>query len=237
MELAAMPLLTRSSPITTSLDVLKSPEVLRAGKYRSECSGWGRHKFVTARRMLNGPFTTCLRYSFPVLDVTLLTVEMTYGVFEAGAVKHRKPPLDAPLDLGRAERLVKPRLDFCGSVREMRAFQRARVILGGLGSCRGLESSFDNRIFRCLVISPAGRAIRDFRSIPELLEALRDAIKAHRSLYTAGKILHRDISENNIIITDPKEADGFTGCISISPFRRCSKCFYPDWSTASRVYL
>ncbi|KAA6414276.1 MAG: hypothetical protein FRX48_02639 [Lasallia pustulata] len=75
------------------------------------------------------------------------------------------------------------------------------------------ESSFDNRIFRCLVISPAGRVIGDFRSIPELLEALRDAIKAHRSLYTAGMILHRDISENNIIITDPKEADGFTGML------------------------
>ncbi|KAA6409210.1 MAG: hypothetical protein FRX48_06763 [Lasallia pustulata] len=75
------------------------------------------------------------------------------------------------------------------------------------------ESSFDNRIFRCLVISPAGRAIRNFRSIPELLEALRDPIKAHRSLYTAGKILHSDISENNIIITDPKEADGFTGML------------------------
>jgi Fungal protein kinase len=44
------------------------------------------------------------------------------------------------------------------------------------------ESSFDNRIFRCLVISPAGRVIRDFRSILELLEALRDAIKGHRSL-------------------------------------------------------
>ncbi|KAK3177211.1 hypothetical protein OEA41_008540 [Lepraria neglecta] len=75
------------------------------------------------------------------------------------------------------------------------------------------KSSFDNRIFRCLVISPAGRAIRDFGSILELLKALRDAIKAHRSLYTAGKILHRDISENNIIITDPKEADGFTGIL------------------------
>ncbi|KAL8647621.1 MAG: hypothetical protein Q9210_005451 [Variospora velana] len=75
------------------------------------------------------------------------------------------------------------------------------------------DSSFDNRIFGCLVISPGGRAIRDFRSIPELLEALRDAIKAHRSLYTEGKILHRDISENNIIITDPKEADGFTGML------------------------
>jgi hypothetical protein len=75
------------------------------------------------------------------------------------------------------------------------------------------DSSFDNRIFSCLVISPAGRAIRDFRSISELLEALRDAIKAHRSLYTKGKILHRDISENNIIITDPKKADGFTGML------------------------
>lgn len=52
-----------------------------------------------------------------------------------------------------------------------------------------------------------------FGSIPELLEALRDAIKAHRSLYTKGKILHRDISENNIIITDPKEADGFKGML------------------------
>ena len=75
------------------------------------------------------------------------------------------------------------------------------------------DSSFDNRIFGCLVISPAGRAIQDFRSIPELLEALRDAIKAHRSLYRDGKILHRDISENNIIITDPKETDGFTGML------------------------
>ncbi len=63
------------------------------------------------------------------------------------------------------------------------------------------------------MISPAGRAIQDFRSIPELLEALRDAIKAHRSLYRDGKILHRDISENNIIITDPKETDGFTGML------------------------
>ena len=75
------------------------------------------------------------------------------------------------------------------------------------------ENSFDNRIFRCLVISPAGRAVRDFRSIKELLEALRDAIKAHRSLYLMGNILHRDISENNIIITDPEKADGFTGML------------------------
>jgi Fungal protein kinase len=51
------------------------------------------------------------------------------------------------------------------------------------------EGTFDNRIFRCLVVCPAGRAIYDFdRNVPslpaikELLEALHDAIKAHRSL-------------------------------------------------------
>ena len=75
------------------------------------------------------------------------------------------------------------------------------------------NSSFDNRIFGYLVISPSGRTIRDFRLIQELLKALRDAIKAYRSLYTDGKILYRDISENNIIIIDPKEADGFTGIL------------------------
>jgi serine/threonine protein kinase len=75
------------------------------------------------------------------------------------------------------------------------------------------DGSVNNRLFCCLVISPAGRAISEFKSRVELLEALRDAIKAHRSLYLTGKILHRDISENNIIITDPKKADGFSGML------------------------
>ena len=76
------------------------------------------------------------------------------------------------------------------------------------------QDPFDNRIFRCLVIFPAGTVIRHFRSRCELLEALRDAIKAHRSLLMDGKILHRDISENNIIIPDdPKEVDDFAGIL------------------------
>ena len=70
-----------------------------------------------------------------------------------------------------------------------------------------LESSKDNdsfkdRVFCCLVISPPGRAIDQFRSIKEYLQALRDAIKGHKSLYHDAGILHRDISVNNIIITD-----------------------------------
>lgn len=42
---------------------------------------------------------------------------------------------------------------------------------------------------------------------------MRDAIKAHQSLYVTGNILHCDISSNNIIITDPATADGFKGLL------------------------
>ncbi len=75
------------------------------------------------------------------------------------------------------------------------------------------DGPFDNRLLSCLVISPAGQALSKFDSVSELLTALRDTIKAHRSLYIQGKSLHRDISEGNIIITDPKKADGFTGML------------------------
>ncbi|UKZ48431.1 hypothetical protein TrVGV298_002654 [Trichoderma virens] len=75
------------------------------------------------------------------------------------------------------------------------------------------QVAYDNRILRVLAISPAGRCVNQFRSIPELLTCLCDAIKVHRSLYQDGKILHRDISENNIIITNPVTADGFNGML------------------------
>ncbi|KAJ4308018.1 hypothetical protein N0V84_012350 [Fusarium piperis] len=75
------------------------------------------------------------------------------------------------------------------------------------------EDLWENRIYSCLVISPAGRVISGFRTTKELLAAMRDAIKAHQSLYTVGNILHRDISSNNIIITTPKAADGFEGML------------------------
>ncbi|KAI1475422.1 hypothetical protein F4774DRAFT_292185 [Daldinia eschscholtzii] len=72
---------------------------------------------------------------------------------------------------------------------------------------------WENSIYSCLVVSPAGRVISEFRNIKELLESLRDAIKAHQSLYIKGKILHRDISPNNIIITKPELANGFKGML------------------------
>ncbi|KAM5499615.1 hypothetical protein McanMca71_006189 [Microsporum canis] len=75
------------------------------------------------------------------------------------------------------------------------------------------DEVYDNRILRCLVISPAGRPIYEYKSRLELLIALRDGLMAHRSLYLDGKILHRDISENNIIITDPDSAGGRSGML------------------------
>ena len=86
------------------------------------------------------------------------------------------------------------------------------------------NGKYSNRIFGCLAIAPAGRALSEFTQRPEstksvlsaireLLTTLRDAIKAHRSLYLEGHILHRDISENNIIVTNPDETGGFAGML------------------------
>ena len=64
-----------------------------------------------------------------------------------------------------------------------------------------------------MAISPSEILLEDVNSLPELLCAFRDAIKAHRSLFLDGNVLHRDVSRNNIIITDPKEAGGFSGTL------------------------
>ncbi|KAI0191791.1 serine/threonine-protein kinase Sgk2 [Xylaria flabelliformis] len=74
---------------------------------------------------------------------------------------------------------------------------------------------WENKTFSCLVVSPAGRVISEFETTKELLESMRDAIRAHRSLYITGNILHRDISPNNIIITKPEKetSDSFKGML------------------------
>lgn len=69
-----------------------------------------------------------------------------------------------------------------------------------------------NRVHTRL-ITVKGRSITDFQNNLELLYALRDAIRGHQSLYR-HKLLHRDISTNNIMITrttGPPRADGFKG--------------------------
>ncbi|KAK3680935.1 hypothetical protein LTR37_021027 [Vermiconidia calcicola] len=70
-----------------------------------------------------------------------------------------------------------------------------------------------NRMFGWLAISPGSRTLSTFGPVKELLTSLRDAMRGHRSLYIEGKTLYRDISENNVIATEPASVGGFTGML------------------------
>lgn len=72
---------------------------------------------------------------------------------------------------------------------------------------------FVNRTFSCVATTPLGRPIRQFTSIPELLEVLRDLVKALQSLYVNARILHRDVAIKNLIITPQHSADSPKGVL------------------------
>ncbi|KAH7233437.1 kinase-like domain-containing protein [Fusarium tricinctum] len=54
----------------------------------------------------------------------------------------------------------------------------------------------------CVVTSPFARDLESYHSIEELMRCFRDVIKGHYFLYHDSKILHRDISVANIMITN-----------------------------------
>lgn len=64
------------------------------------------------------------------------------------------------------------------------------------------EMSLRNRIFTCIVLSPAGRPLYTFKTAPELLQVFRDAVAGHRSLLQSAGLLHQDVSMGNIVIVD-----------------------------------
>ncbi|CAD6506426.1 BgTH12-07352 [Blumeria graminis f. sp. triticale] len=70
-----------------------------------------------------------------------------------------------------------------------------------------------DRQFTAAGISPYGRPIDKFRSALELIIGISDAIKAHRSLLMDAKILHRDISVNNILLTGIETSDKLGGVL------------------------
>jgi thiamine kinase-like enzyme len=80
---------------------------------------------------------------------------------------------------------------------------------------RGLHfpQTFVNRTFSCVATTPLGRPIRQFTSIPELLEVLRDLVKALQSLYVNARILHRDVAIKNLIIAPQHSADSPKGVL------------------------
>ncbi|PGH16587.1 hypothetical protein AJ79_01693 [Helicocarpus griseus UAMH5409] len=58
------------------------------------------------------------------------------------------------------------------------------------------QGAYDNRILRCLVISPAGRPIYDYRSPVELVVAICDAIRAHQTADgNSGMLIDLDLAK------------------------------------------
>ncbi|KAI0483668.1 kinase-like domain-containing protein [Xylaria cf. heliscus] len=80
---------------------------------------------------------------------------------------------------------------------------------------QGLQFSqpFINRTLSCVATAPLGRPIQKWTSIPELLEVLRDLVKALRSLYLDAGIIHRDIAIKNLIIALQPSADSPKGVL------------------------
>ncbi|KAH6637139.1 hypothetical protein F5144DRAFT_647085 [Chaetomium tenue] len=72
---------------------------------------------------------------------------------------------------------------------------------------------FVNRVFSCVATAPLGRPIQKFTSIAELLETLRDLVKALRSLYLDARIIHRDIAIKNLVIAPQSSADNPKGVL------------------------
>jgi hypothetical protein len=70
-----------------------------------------------------------------------------------------------------------------------------------------------NRTFSCVATTPLGRPIQKFRSIHELLEVFCDLVKALRSLYLDGRIIHRDIAIKNVVITSQHSVDSPKGVL------------------------
>lgn len=100
---------------------------------------------------------------------------------------------------------IRPR-ERCESIKEDREESTSHVD-GLVEYTEETTNMFQNRVLTCIVTSPVGRPLHTFQSLSELLHAMRDAIKCHRSLLFDARILHQDISVGNIIIVDGRWED------------------------------
>ncbi|KAJ6449718.1 hypothetical protein C8R47DRAFT_1230544 [Mycena vitilis] len=63
--------------------------------------------------------------------------------------------------------------------------------------------TIETRVHRRLVLTPFAKALPMFATRKELVSIMIDAVTAHRDLYFKAKILHRDISINNLMLAPP----------------------------------
>ncbi|KAJ3533030.1 hypothetical protein NMY22_g7502 [Coprinellus aureogranulatus] len=62
------------------------------------------------------------------------------------------------------------------------------------------------------VLEPLGMEIHNFKSVPQVLRAIRDAVQGHFGLYGLN-ILHRDISNRRILLGNDGAAEGWRGAL------------------------
>ncbi|KAK7722057.1 hypothetical protein SLS63_009338 [Diaporthe eres] len=107
--------------------------------------------------------------------------------------------------------------------------------------CCSQDAWNEPKQFTCTVVTPQGRSLHKYQSIPEVLFALRDAVRAHRSLYQDGRILHRDINPSNIIIPsygpDTDAADAARGVvIDFDMAKENSEPYQPNQAVGTYIF-
>ncbi|KAK2767533.1 hypothetical protein FQN54_003690 [Arachnomyces sp. PD_36] len=75
-----------------------------------------------------------------------------------------------------------------------------------------MQPTFTNRVLTCLITKYSGESIATASTRVALLEATRQCITAHRSLFEKGGILHCDISTGNLLVNEDPHAEYF-GCL------------------------
>ncbi|KAJ1675946.1 hypothetical protein EV182_000273 [Spiromyces aspiralis] len=68
----------------------------------------------------------------------------------------------------------------------------------------GQAPMWPSREHRRIVMEPVGKPLRFLESVPELIIVLHDAMKCHSAILSECRILHRDISTNNILVVRPE---------------------------------
>ncbi|KAG1722406.1 uncharacterized protein EDB91DRAFT_1273798 [Suillus paluster] len=59
---------------------------------------------------------------------------------------------------------------------------------------------FTNKIHRCMLLTPCGLPLTNFKSVPELVNVFLDLVVAHKTMMMEWRVLHGDLSPNNLII-------------------------------------
>ncbi|KAJ1834488.1 hypothetical protein LPJ63_001901 [Coemansia sp. RSA 2711] len=121
---------------------------------------------------------------------------------EIGILRKIDARLKCRADLnGRYPRILDGGWVFLGSDTQL-VLDSTRLILGDLDSAQQSRTPFC--VHMRYAMTPIGEPLGNVRSVPELIVILHDVMRCHAALYNECRILHRDISDSNILIVRPK---------------------------------